>query len=299
VVVSKGKRGIVLAGVVLAVFLDLSAGQVQENYFLPDNILRFAESLYREGDYLRAAGEFQRYLYSFDLRPPNAASIHFKIGLCYRLGREFQKSISYFDKAIELDPQILLTWDSYGQIAYSFFLMGEYQQSLSFLAEKWTLVPSGEGRLKMSLLTGANYLYQKQWNAGEAYLSSLESSFRNHNLSQSMMSFVKEGQRLPRKSEALAGFLSAVIPGAGKIYSRRTTDGLVSLFTVGMTAWQAYEGFRRDGLRSVKGWIYGTISAYFYLGNIYGSVVAVRIYNEDLENKLLDKIGVAVHVIFQ
>ncbi|MEJ2567876.1 MAG: hypothetical protein P8Z50_03225 [candidate division WOR-3 bacterium] len=53
--------------------------------------------------------------------------------------------------------------------------------------------------------------------------------------------------------------------------------------TVGITGWQAYEGFKADGVHSVKGWIFGVVGGIFYLGNIYGSVVAADIYNEEQE----------------
>ena len=57
---------------------------------------------------------------------------------------------------------------------------------------------------------------------------------------------------------------------------------------------RAYDGYSDKGTRSVKGWIYGTIGTIFYLGNIYGSVVAVRIQNERLENDLLKRIEINV-----
>jgi hypothetical protein len=37
----------------------------------------------------------------------------------------------------------------------------------------------------------------------------------------------------------------------------------------------------------VRGWIFGSIGAVFYAGNIYGSTVAARVYNHQLEVSLL------------
>jgi TM2 domain-containing membrane protein YozV len=85
----------------------------------------------------------------------------------------------------------------------------------------------------------------------------------------------------------LAGTLSAIIPGTGRIYAGRLTDGLYSLLVIGTTGWQAYEGFQDDGVRSTRGWIYGAVCGFFYLGNVYGSVVAVKIHNDRLELNLL------------
>jgi tetratricopeptide (TPR) repeat protein len=292
------KPALILLLILLAAVPYLAAQAEPTKYFLPENILRFAESLYQEGDYLRAAGEFQRYLYSFDALPDKADAIIYKIGLCYKKGNDFEKSAATFRKLLDLYPQSPLAPDSYCEIGYSYFLMKSYDRSMAFLSTPMSFNPNQDLSLKVLQLRGLNYLYKKQWNAAAAYFHSLEPPAKKNSLTQTLLNFSEEGWRLPRKSQFLAGFLSAIIPGAGKIYSRRTADGLASLVTVGLTAWQAYEGFHKDGVHSTKGWIYGTLSAFFYVGNIYGSVVSVNIYNEHLENALLEKIGIAIHVAF-
>ena len=65
---------------------------------------------------------------------------------------------------------------------------------------------------------------------------------------------LRRGARLSTRSPFLAGTLSAFVPGAGRLYTGRLGDALASLFTVGLTGWQAYDGFRRDGISSAKGW---------------------------------------------
>lgn len=84
------------------------------------------------------------------------------------------------------------------------------------------------------------------------------------------------------KSPGLAAGLSVLIPGAGKIYTRDWKDGLIALLFVGTTAWQAHRGFSRSGAKSVRGWIFGSVSAGFYIGNIFGSHKSAKIYNQRL-----------------
>ncbi|MCD5383470.1 hypothetical protein LR066_01750 [candidate division WOR-3 bacterium] len=96
------------------------------------------------------------------------------------------------------------------------------------------------------------------------------------------------------KSPAIAGLLSSVVPGAGKIYSGRSIDGIQSFITVGAAALQAYLGFRKDGIRSIRGWISSSVGVVFYLGNIYGSVIAARIHNEEKRDALLFQIDGAI-----
>jgi hypothetical protein len=104
----------------------------------------------------------------------------------------------------------------------------------------------------------------------------------------------ESGERLPYKNSKIAGFLSAILPGTGKMYCKLYSDGFFSLALIGGTGWLAYDGFHRSGISSVKGWFLGTLSGIFYLGNIYGSAVAAQNYNLHIENELLAKISFEV-----
>jgi len=277
----------------------LHADSLQVNYFTPKNVYSFAEYLFQEGDYLRAAGEFQRYLYGLGSSPTGADSVLYKIGFCYQLGKDFTKAINYFQRVIDNDPQSAYLTNSYYQIAYSYFLIERYRESISYSHSILPLITLDHNKLKMQQLIGLNYIYQKQWIRAANFLYSLDEATKNNSLTILLMDFAEKGQYLERKNELLAGLFSAVIPGTGKVYCGRFSDGLFSFIMVGLTGWQAYENFRKDGMRSVKGWIYGTMGGVFYLGNIYGSIVAAKIYNEKQENKLLNKVGLSINVYFR
>jgi len=147
----------------------------------------------------------------------------------------------------------------------------------------------------MNLLVGANYLYERKWGNAHNHFSLLLNNAPQDSI-DSTLSILNhlslKGAQLSYKSPALAGLFSSIIPGMGKIYSGRINDGLYSFFVIGLTAWQAYDGFNRDGNNSIKGWIYGTLGATFYLGNIYGSIVSVKLYNKKLEDNLINQIHV-------
>ena len=44
--------------------LPFAAAEEPIDYYTPENVRKFADFLYEQGDYLRAAGEYQRYLFS-------------------------------------------------------------------------------------------------------------------------------------------------------------------------------------------------------------------------------------------
>lgn len=282
----------------IPISLIFSTENEKIRYFIPENIYRFADHLYKEGDYLKAAGEFQRYLFTFDSLPPNADSIFYKIGLCYRLARNFPKAINYFNKIIENYPQSPYLSKAYYQIALSYSLEGRYKESTQFLNSNLPFINQDDAKLKMNQLIGLNYIQQKKWNEAADFLSSLNTPIKRDSVTILLTNFTKEGQRLPRKSKFLAGLFSSVIPGTGKMYCNRSWDGFFSLLIVGITGYQAYEGFRKDGIYSIKGWVFGSIGAVFYLGNIYGSVVAAKIHNEQQEENFLNKVRISINAYF-
>lgn len=274
---------------------SVSADSLEVNYFTPTNLHRFADYLFDEADYNRAVGEFQRYLFSFDSIPSNADSIFYKIGLCYRANGHYKRSIDYFNKIIGNHPQSYLLDKAYYQVGLSYFFMDRFKESNIFLNSCFSGVKQRDIKVNVEQLIAINYIQQKEWNETIDFLSEQKST---DSISIHLANFAKEGQLLPRKSELLAGLFSTVAPGAGKFYCNRPIDGLHSFISVGFTGWQAYEGFHKDGIHSVKGWIFGVLGGIFYLGNIYGSVVVAQIYNEQQEEDFLNKVKVYVNVNF-
>lgn len=287
----------------LAVFMGCSVVQAQDDkveYFAPQNVYRFAMHLYEEGDYLRAAGELQRYFYHIsDRRPTEADSILYRIALSYRLAGRIPKGIEYFQKVIDEYPRGAYADRSSYQIALSHYLSDSYDESVAFLKDCLSDVAQDKIRLRMYRLEGVNYLKRREWDKALHFVESLDSGAREDSGITQITEFARRGQRLPRKSEFLAGLFSSVIPGSGKMYANRPKDGLFSVLMIGLTAWQAHDGFRKDGNQSLKGWLFGTASAVLYLGNIYGSVVAARMFNEQQEEKLLVGVGITINVDFR
>jgi TM2 domain-containing membrane protein YozV len=92
----------------------------------------------------------------------------------------------------------------------------------------------------------------------------------------------------PYKSETLAGILSAIIPGSGKIYTEDYGDGITAFLLTGLFSYLAYTNFEHD--HYTRAWIFTALGAGFYAGNVYGSVASAQIFNAklnfDFENGL-------------
>lgn len=283
----------ILVFLLTSVLLKQSALWCQVNYYSPERIYQFAEHLYQSKDYLRAASEFQRYIFSFD-SPNFSDSLLYKIGLCYQFAGEEDKAINNYEKIIVNYPESQFYDHSCYQIAYMSFESKKYNESIGYIQSSLDKMNSARGRLKMNRLAGINYLYQRKWNKARQHFFSMLSNVNadNSSLTETLNNFAIEGSHIKYKNPVFAGLMSTVIPGSGKIYTGRVMDGFYSMILIGLMEWQAYKGFHKDGVSSVRGWVYGTLGAVSHLGNIYGSVAAVKIYNKKLEDKFLHGIQI-------
>ncbi len=98
------------------------------------------------------------------------------------------------------------------------------------------------------------------------------------------------------KSPVIAGVLSAIIPGGGKFYLGKIGQGTMSLMTSTIFALQAYEGYRKDGPKSASFIVFGSIFSIFYVANIWGSVVAVKVENVNFNKTNHDAILLHMHI---
>ena len=108
----------------------------------------------------------------------------------------------------------------------------------------------------------------------------------NETLCEKLGYHVDIWQRTRRRSPFVAGALSALLPGAGKLYVKRPLDAAFAFIFVAGNAWQSWLGFKREGVKSVRGWIFGGLAAGFYLGNVWGSVRAAKRYNQQIDERL-------------
>jgi len=271
--------------------LSFAAAEESIDYYAPENVRKFADFLYEQGDYLRAAGEYQRYLF---YQPRDSEEMRYKIALCYRFAGQTEQAIQNFQMLLRRHPEGLFTSQAYYQIGATYFLQDQFEQSVEFLREALPHVTDARQHAAAEQLIGLSYLMQKQWSEAGEVFKTLQGSEVASVSQQAVVyhSYAKNGADLPTRSPFLAGALSTVVPGVGRLYTGRLSDALTSLFIVSLTGWQAYDGFQRDGLSSVKGWTLGTLSGIFYIGNIYGSVISARVYNRRVADEFLTTLSI-------
>ena len=251
------------------------------DYYQSTNIRKFADYLYAQGDYLRAAGEYQRYLFSQSTAFGN--DVLRRIAESYRLGGQPDRALQF----LQTQPDSNLVRYELGA---TYFLIGRYDESGRFLKESQDLFQGEDYRWKSQLLIGMNKLMQKRWESAIQHFDQFDLSGTPEAVGHRVSVYkrhAEDGRDLPSKSPLLAGFLSTALPGSGRFYVGRSNDALLTVFLLGVLGWGAYDGFSENGVSSRKGWTLGTIGGIFYLGNIYGSVVAAQRHNQRTETAFL------------
>ncbi len=106
----------------------------------------------------------------------------------------------------------------------------------------------------------------------------------------------KELKNHRSKSPVLAGMMSAIVPGSGKIYLGKTGAGIASMISTigfGLITW---ENYRKAGPTNAKTIIFGSIFAFNYVSNIYGSVISVKVMENEFKNSLHNQILFQLHI---
>ena len=273
--------------------LSFASAEAPVDYYAPENVRKFADFLYEQGDYLRAADEYQRYLF---YKPQDTEQIHYKIAVSYRFGGKTEQAIQGFETLLRTYPESQFASRAYYQIGATYFLMDQFDQSRLFLHEALPRITDTRQHAEAEQLIGLSYLKQKRWSEASEVFKTLRASDVMPIREKAMVyhTYAEKGVHLSTRSPFLAGTLSTIVPGAGRLYTGRLGDALTSLVTIGITGWQAYDGFHRDGISSAKGWTLGTLCGIFYVGNIYGSVVSARVYNRHVTDEFLATLTVAL-----
>jgi tetratricopeptide (TPR) repeat protein len=245
----------------------------QQDLYNYENSRRFGEYLLKSGQFELATKEYERLVF---LNPTND-TVKLRLLRAYRLNERFETGILRTQQLYPITENLPFPH----AIEYSKLLMNDRQ----WIAANafWDKSESISVDDKQLFKTSAS-IFNTDFDTAKSYLRLIKDS--TNVLAVNYNRIVDEGLYGKYKSPLLAGALSTVIPGLGRVYSGDWKDGLVSIiFTAGM-AFQSYRGFNKDGIKSTRGWIYGGAGAGFYLGNIYGSVKSAKNKNKKKTNLL-------------
>lgn len=95
-----------------------------------------------------------------------------------------------------------------------------------------------------------------------------------------------ESIHIRKKNKYVAGILSSLLPGSGKLYTGKKHEALVAFVPVALNGAQSAEGFYHQQFRSPHFYLFGAIGLVFYSSNIYGSAKSATIINAERYEKI-------------
>lgn len=230
-----------------------------------ENIKKFADYLFCQGDYLRAGQEYES-IKNVSLND----TIDFKIMLCYSEIGLYQLSnlaeARLSNSVFRIDAECLSLKNRFKESPNLFYQLSE-TQLLPFSWEDPLTLNYFKKLTNVSFLLGSNELISK-----DDIINPFDSSEK-----KTISSFYDMKTNPSYKSPTLAGVFSAVIPGSGKMYVGEWGDGITALLATGLLAFLAYDNFNAN--HKTRAWIFTGLGAFFYAGNIYGSIAAAQIFN--------------------
>lgn len=258
---------------ILFKFINVSAQDLY-NY---DNTKKFAEYLAKSGQYELATREYERLVFML----PSNETLKTSLLSMYRRSGKFDESIL---RAKQLYPDLtMMSAASAVEYGRTLLLKPNYKAAKDF----WEINQQVSQSDKIILSATAEIL-QDNYKRANQILQTLKEE--DHRLAIDYKDLANNAISIKKKSPALAGLMSAIVPGTGRFYAKDWKDGLVSMFFVGTMAFQSYRGFHLSGVKSTRGWIYGGVALGFHLGNIYGSVVSAKGYNKKSHQFIRNKI---------
>ena len=246
-----------------------------QNIFDKNNSLTFARYLFNSHQYKLATTELERLIF-FD---KTNDSLKAKLIESYRLADMHEKGT---DRVKQLFPK----FENIPQkpaVEFLKLLLSDKKIAKTKLFLESNKNLDKNSKIKFSVEAD---LLSADWKNADLSIKKYKNSVKSI---KKYSPVVSEALQFKRKRPWLAASFSAIIPGTGKIYTTYWKDGLFSLAGIGISAWQAYDGFSTDGIQSVYGWIFGGVATVLYLSNVYGAAKSARKYNLDNEKKLIHK----------
>ncbi len=234
------------------------------NFHSPENIKKFGDYLFCERDYLRANLEYQKLENIVD-----DDTLNFKIGLGYIYIGDYSNSIQ---KLSDITSASVFFDEANLQELKAYFLTEDYIAFRSFYLESYSNKINNYQSNGKKLFNFSYLFTDDDLPPSEKFLNPF-----NKDEKEKVTSFYNWKNEPPDKNPTLAGIMSAVIPGSGKMYVGEWGDGIMALVTTGLFAFLAYDNFRAG--HNTRAWIFTGLGVFFYAGNVYGSVAAAQIYN--------------------
>ena len=263
-----------------------------------DTELKVADAFMNEHEYYRAITEYKKFLILFP-ESEKADYALLRIGMAYYHGEEYEASARTLASLKEKYPESNHAPEAQYFEALGYWKLKKYANAKTAL-EGVTATYPDSGYAPLALVADSMLaLDQDNVNDGRTGLEKLVAAYPDYPASlkaKETFRLFDQYQNLPRKSETLAGIMSAVVPGSGYIYAEHYGDGITAFLINALAIAGTVTAVHNENYAVAV--IVGGIGLPFYFGNIYGSANAANKWNIAVRNELRNRISVTLDYDF-
>ncbi|MCJ8500588.1 tetratricopeptide repeat protein [Desulfatitalea alkaliphila] len=280
------KHRLLLAALLLGLCLPIPASVLHAAERIIDSRqqLAFAEHLFNQGQYRRAAEEYIRYTFFFP-GDPDLDRVRLKAAEAHLLAGDGGSALQVLRPLTEREPLDAAAVDAYLLTAECHLQRNDPNQAVLQLNNLILLTDDPSVKDRAHLRIGWIHIEQLDWQGGRRALARITEPGRQRHQVDRIVSALDTADHLPGKNPSLAGALS-ILPGAGQLYVGRYQDALSAFLVNGGLFWAAYESFDND--LNVLGGLLTVVGIGFYTGNIYSAISSAHKYNRAVEEGFVD-----------
>jgi hypothetical protein len=239
------------------------------------NSLKYADYLYKTNQYKLAAVEFERVVFL----EPNDTLSKLKLVRSYRYLKDYstarKKIENFFSNSLADVPEEFSV-----EYIKNLLYENQFQKTSGFLQTNKKI----NSAVKIEYQLGI-YIMQCQWAESRRFADKHMDILDKTENCNKLNNLITVGLHANYKSPLLAGSLSAIVPGSGKVYCGKWKDAIYSFLFVTASSWLTYKSFDNKGF-NFGGVVLGSFALTFYSANIYGSVKSAKVYNQKINQSL-------------
>jgi tetratricopeptide (TPR) repeat protein len=253
----------------------------------PEQSIALGEKLMAREEWYRAATRFEEA--ALETTGDTSQRAWLRAADAHRAARQYEKAAALYREAVTAGT-------AYADIAQlrigqSYYLAKKFtlaEQSLEQYEERFASSPQVDDAISYRALAS---LGAGDFNgARSAYeiLAARETDTVRKEAWSDLAVQAGTQSELPQKSLRLAALFSALLPGAGQVYTGHYGEAGMAFGVnalMGLLVWDAFLKAKDDAEEPSRGWDYTypavmtTLAVPFYLGNIYGAAVSAQRYN--------------------
>lgn len=251
-----------------------------------DQQLKYADTLFSNQQYLRAAEEYQRFTFFFPDHPKSRQA-QFKAADAFLLAKDPGTAIEVIRSLVSVEPPDETAVEAYFKLSDCYLALNRPTHAVVQLNNAIALTEEQSVKDRAHYTIGWIHLEFADWEGAASAFGLMSPSGQQQYQVAQLNQAVSMAPAIPTKIPTLAGTLS-IVPGAGQLYCNRYEDAFIA-FAVNLgLIWAAYDAF--DNEQYGLGGLLSFVGLGFYAGNIYGAVNDAHKYNHQQKSQFVDQL---------